>query len=190
MEAKKHIHVYGKWVSTLGIGLLGNWAITWAFDFLLYPYVIFRFGLFYGAPLMTFLSFLICYATILFYDATKKDWLGIETIKGIREFIPKEVPESGIGRMVIKIGNRIGKWSSWLLKRSDAFLMVVLSIKFDPFITVIHIRHGAHQFNGLTKRDWKIFLLSLLIGNAYWTLTVLMGITLVEAVWQFVVKIF
>ena len=174
-----------RWIATLGIGLLGNWAITWAFDFLLYPFVISTYGLLIGAPVMTFLSFLICYASILFYDGTKRDWLGIETIKGLEEFNSLPIPNYVIGKIFVSIINAVGNATAWVMKKSDALAMVILSIKFDPFITVIHIRHGAHQYNGLSKRDWKVFLVSLLIGNAYWTLAVYMGITLFEVLWRF-----
>jgi hypothetical protein len=32
----------------------------------------------------------------------------------------------------------------------------------------------------MNNRDWKIFIGSLILGNAYWTLACYMGITLVE----------
>ena len=35
---------------------------------------------------MTLLSFLICWATLLFYDWARKDWLGIETLKQLRDY--------------------------------------------------------------------------------------------------------
>ena len=174
-----------KWVTTLGIGLLGNWAETWAFDFVLYPFAISVYGILFGGLILTLLSFIVCYAKILFYDGTKKDWLGIETLKGIEDFVPKPVPKNGMGRLLIPIINSIGNISAWLMKKSDAFLMVVLSVKFDPFVTVIHIRHGSHQYNGLSKRDWRVFITSLIIGNVYWTLAVYMGITLAEAGWRY-----
>ncbi len=55
-----------------------------------------------------------------------------------------------------------------------------------PFL-VTYMRHGAHQYNGLSKRDWWIFITSTVIGNVYWTLAVYMGITLVEKLWQLAV---
>ena len=58
------------------------------------------------------------------------------------------------------------------------------SIKYDAFITTAYMRHGSHQFNGLTKRDWKIFGLSLFISNLYWTLASFMGVTLIEYAWK------
>lgn len=66
-------------------------------------------------------------------------------------------------------------------KKSDHVVFLFLSIKFDPFITTAYMRHG--KFNGMTKRDWKIFTGSLLLGNVYWTLACYMGIMLFEWVW-------
>ncbi len=169
-----------KWVMTLGLGLLGNWAITWSFDFLLYPYVIANFGIILGGFVMTILSFIICYLTILFYDGTKKDWLGIETLKSIEDFKTKALPQFFLFRFATQIYNVIGTVLAFLMRKSDLLLVVVLSIKFDPFITVVHIRHGAHQYNGLSARDWRVFLTSLAIGNIYWTLAVYLGITLFD----------
>ena len=62
--------------------------------------------------------------------------------------------------------------------------MVFLSIKEDAFVTVIYMRHGSHQYNGMTRRDWKIFFTSLAIANIYWTVAAYMGISLVEWVWR------
>lgn len=135
---------------------------------------------------MTLFSFLLCYSLILFYDWAKKDWIGLETLKEIEDFESKPLPDNQIGKIVISIINIIGELSAWVMKKSDAILLIVLSIKFDPFITVLHIRHGAHQYNGLSKRDWKVFITSLIIGNVYWTLAVYMGITLVEAIWKLI----
>jgi len=52
----------------------------------------------------------------------------------------------------------------------------------DPFVTTTYLRHG--KFNSMSKRDWAIFMGSLIISNAYWTLECFMGITLVEWVWK------
>jgi len=38
----------------------------------------------------------------------------------------------------------------------------------------------------MNLRDWKIFMGSLILGNAYWTLAVYMGISLVEWAWKYV----
>jgi len=54
--------------------------------------------------------------------------------------------------------------------------------RYDPFITMIYMRHCA--YNGMSKRDWKIFTGSLFLGNAYWTHAFFMGISLVEWGWK------
>ena len=159
-----------KRLGVLGIGLLANQAIVWGFDLVLYPAVIYKFGILRGGLIMTILSFLVCYGSILFYDWAKQDWLGIETLKGVRESNATTL---------------IGKAVAWLLKKGDIGAMLFCSIKFDPFITVAYMRHGAYQYNGLSKRDWRIFIASLIIGNAYWTAVAYTGIKIVEILWEF-----
>lgn len=155
-------------LAILGVGLLTNGVIVYAGDFLLYPFVILKMGIIKGGVTMTVISFSLCYLTLLFYDWSKKDWLGIETIKAFKDYN---------GR------NKVGRLTSWVLKRSDPVALLLLSIKFDPFIITTYMRRGSHQYDGLSKRDWKIFISSLLIGNVYWTLACFMGITIFEWVW-------
>jgi hypothetical protein len=76
---------YKERAAILGIGLLGNFLIANGFDYVLYPWVIWKLGPLHGAAVMTLASFLICWATLLFYDWAKKDWLGIETLKELRD---------------------------------------------------------------------------------------------------------
>ncbi len=158
-----------KRLGILGIGLSVNWLLVWIFDFALYPLIIYVYGILRGGIVMTILSFFVCYASILFYDWTKKDWIGIETLKGIKELEPK---------------NKVGKFITKLIRNSDPLAIIILSIQFDPFITVAYLRHGAHQYNGLSKRDWRIFFGSLLIGNVYWTLVSFTGVSIVEVLWR------
>lgn len=56
---------------------------------------------------------------------------------------------------------------------------------YDAFTRTIYLRHG--KYNGMTKRDWAIFMTSLILGNAYWTLACYMGLTLFEWGWKAVV---
>lgn len=151
----------------LAVGLTVNQLTVWSFDFFLYPFVIYKFGILHGGVVMTFLSFIICILTLKLYDWSKRDWLGIETIKEVKNYD----------------GNKkIGRFTSWLMQKSDPVVFLFLSIKFDPFITIAYMRHA--KFTGMNRRDWKIFLGSLIIGNAYWTLACFMGITLLEWGWQ------
>jgi hypothetical protein len=160
---------YKERAAILGIGLLGNSLMANGFDYVLYPWVIWQLGPLHGAAMMTVLSFLICWATLLFYDWAKKDWLGIETIKELKEYAGN---------------NRLARVLRWAMAKGDAALLVILSIWTDPFVTVAYLRRGAHQYNGMTARDWRIFLLSVVIGNGSWTLTLFTGLTVAEYAWE------
>jgi hypothetical protein len=156
-------------IAELSIGLAANQLFVRFGDYILYPFVIWKMGIVRGGLIMTAVSFLLCYLTFLFYDWSKKDWLGIETIKGIKDYRGE---------------NKIGKFTSWVLKKGNPIALFFLSIKFDPFIVTAYMRQGSHKYNGLSKRDWKIFIGSLLLGNAYWTLACYLGITLFEWGWK------
>lgn len=152
--------------AVLGIGLVAHWAMCRGFDYLLYPFVIFKMGVMAGGVVMLFLCFATCYGTLRLYDRSKHDWLGIETLKAIRE----RVDQGESNRLV-----------SWILRQSTPVALLLLSVKFDAFTTTAFLRSGAHTYSGLSRRDWKIFLASLLIGNAYWTLA---SISIVEFGWK------
>lgn len=155
-------------LGVLGLGLLGNHVQVWAFDYLLYPYVIWRGGPFWGAIVMTILSFVLCWAMLRFYDWTGRDWLGIETVKALRD------------------GQETAGWRGWLrrlLRRSDALALVLLSIRFDPFITILYLRPGSHAFDGLSARDWRRFVASVLIANVYWSVVAVSGIEIARRLW-------
>lgn len=151
-----------------GVGVLANKLQIWGFDYVLYPFVIWYLGPIAGALVMTLLSFLACYGTLRFYDWSKKDWLGIETVKSLKDW---------------ESSTRLARFTSWILKKGDPAALLFLSIHFDPFITTAYMRHGSHRYNGLSNRDWKIFIGSLLIGNTYWTIAVFAGISIIEWLW-------
>ncbi len=160
------------------------WSIGWFFnnvilnygwDYFLYPFVIWKLGIVVGGTIMMVVSTLACYFLLLFYDWSKKDWLGIETIKGFRE----EVGRSRIRRLI-----------NWVLNKGDAAALILLSVQFDPFITTAYMRHGSHQYNGLSKRDWKIFFLSAVVANLYWLGVSYIGIHTIISVVQWVKGIF
>lgn len=158
-------------IAELALGLSANQLIVWSGDYILYPFIIYTFGILKGGVLMVLISFIICFLTMKFYDWAKRDWLGIEAIKEIKTYKGKR---------------KIGRFTSWIMKKSDPVVFLFMSVKFDPFITTAYLRKGANQFNGMSKRDWKIFIGSLILSNAYWTLACYMGITLVEWGWKMV----
>lgn len=152
--------------------LLGHTINTvwdYGFDYLLYPAVIWYSGPVWGSIIMAFASLAICLALLRLYDWSKRDWLGIEAIKSLKGY-------SG--------ASRSGRVMAWLLRQSDPVACVLLSIKFDPFIVTTYMRQGA--FTGMARRDWYIFFLSWLIGNVWWSVVCISGITAVEWLWRFV----
>ena len=142
-----------------------------AFDYALYPFVIYKLGIIKGGLFMTFLAFLTNILCMKFYDWSKRDWLGIEALKGMKVYEGK---------------NRLVKFLSGMLKKSDTAAFLFFSIKEDAFVTMVYLRHGSYQYNGMSARDWRILLASLAVANIYWTLASYMGLSLVEWVWKMV----
>lgn len=144
-----------------------------AFDFVLYPFIIFTLGPWYGGVLMMVLSALICLFIAFVYDKMENDWLGIETIKELVENFFKE--EEEIAR---KSWRKTGKkLLSWIFHKNKAGQFIFLSLHFDPLITTIYMRPGYHLYNGFSKRDWKIFWGSAIVSNAYWTFLAFIGVS-------------
>ena len=166
-------HSFRERIAIVAIGLPGYSLSSQIFDYGLYPWAIWELGPWQGAALMTLLSFLICWATLLFYDWAKKDWLGIETIKALKEY----AGDSHFARAL-----------RWAVNKGDAALLVILSIWTDPFVTVAYLRQGAHQYNGMSARDWRIFMLSLAISNGLWSVTLFTGMSAAEYAWTVITE--
>jgi len=163
----KKFQIYGGRGGELSVGLAAKYLSNRAFDYLLYPFVIFKLGILKGGIVMIFLAFIANIMTMTFYDWSKRDWIGIEAIKDLKTYSGKKM---------------IGRFTSWILQRSDSVIFLFLSLRYDAFTTTAYLRHG--KYNGMGKRDWTIFMGSLLISNVYWTLACYMGISLVEWVWK------
>jgi hypothetical protein len=147
----------------LAAGLAAMKLVNFGFDYLLYPFIVYRFGILKGGMVMTLLSFISCLLLVWYYDKSKRDWFGIEAIKKLKEY---------------EGGHKVGRLTAWMLKKSDPVVFIFLSLHYDPFITMAYLRHGA--FNGMNKRDWRIFNGSLLFSNLYWTMACYLGISLFE----------
>jgi hypothetical protein len=160
---------YKERAAELAIGLSANSLLSVLFDWLLYPAVIYWLGIVYGGVVMTLLAIFACVAMIKFYDWSKRDWLGIEALKGLREY---------------EGNRRLGKFMSWVLTKGNIAVFLFLSVYFDAFITTTYMRHGKNQYNGMSRRDWAIFTSSVIISNACWAIAVFMGISLLEWVWK------
>jgi hypothetical protein len=154
-------------ISELALGYAVNEAICYAFDFGLYPLVIFWLGLWRGGAVMSFLSFIVCWLSMKFYDWSKRDWLGIEAIKSLKDYTGP---------------HRSGRLLSWVLRKSDPVACILLSLKLDPFVVTVYLRRG--RFGGMTARDWRYFLLSWFVANASWALLCFAGVETIAELWK------
>lgn len=159
-------------ITELALGHSVNQIIVLGFDYALYPLMIFWLGLWWGFAVMAVLSFVACWLTMKFYDWSKRDWLGIEAVKSLKNYT---------GR------NPAGRFLARALRKSDPVACVLLSIKFDPFIVTAYLRRGS--FSGMSARDWRIFILSWFIGNAWWSVVCFTGVTILIWIWTEMDKI-
>jgi hypothetical protein len=147
---------------------LATGFLTWnildnAFDYALYPFVIWKLGPWIGGAIMTVLSLLFCLFLLRLYDRLGRDWLGIEFVKNLRHY-------EGTSRW--------RRWLAWLVSQGDAVAFVVLSVKYDPFITTAYMRHEAYK--GMSRRDWIIFLGSWLLANGLWIAVCYGGVSFLQ----------
>jgi hypothetical protein len=157
------VHAKRGRIAELAVGLAVNRLIDYAFDYGLYPFVIYVLGIWLGGCVMILLSFMACLITIWFYDWAERDWLGIEAVKTLKGY---------------EGSNKLGRVGSWIMTRSEPVIFLFLCVQYDPFITMVYMRKGS--YNGMNGRDWRVFVGSLLMGNGYWILACYSGISLVE----------
>lgn len=138
-------------------------AADWAFDYLLYPFAIFRLGTAVGGATMALLSLGFCLAMLRIYDMTGRDWLGVGFVKGLERYEGR----SPVLRLFASC-----------LRNSKAAAFLFLSVRFDPFVTTAYLRRT--QFGGMGRGEWALFLGSWAIGNATWTGICAGGLSAVE----------
>ncbi len=144
----------------LSTGLVAWKLYDYLFDYGLYPLVIWKLGPWRGGALMASLSLFICLLLLWTYDRLRRDWIGIEFVKGLRHY-------QGRSRWLQIL--------AWLIARGDWVAFLVLSTKFGPFITTAYLRRDA--FSGMSGRDWSIFMTSWLLGNLLWTMICYGGVS-------------
>jgi len=160
----------------IAVGLVVFNSFDYAFDYVLYPFIIYKYGPLYGGIAMGLLAAGICLGLMYIYDFLEKDWLGIETVKELVENFFKE--EEAIAK---KSWRKHGKnMMKWLFHKNKIGQFIFLSLHFDPLITTIYMRPGYHLYNGLSKRDWKIFWSSVVVSNAWWTGVAFVAVSSVE----------
>jgi hypothetical protein len=119
---------------------------------------------------MTALSLVQCAATLWLYEQMRIDWVGAGSLAKLAD-----LPHPAWWQRIIL----------WATRRGKAVVFLALCIFQDPFITTAYFRQG--RFDGLTGRDWRIFLASVLVSNFYWTLRSGMVAALLVGAWRFLV---
>jgi hypothetical protein len=71
-----------------------------------------------------------------------------------------------------------------ILRKSNVILFIFLSIYFNPFVAVAFNRKGNFAYNGLSARDWRLFILSVIISNGFWSTTVFAGISFFDFLYK------
>lgn len=153
------VHRLGLWFTGGGL----YYAFVWFYDYFVFSYVIWIFGAIKGGIIMMIVTFLVDVGTLKFYDWSKHDWLALETLKNLGE-----------------TKGTLGKVFRWFHSRGAFLVIIFFSIKFNPFIVTAYLRKGAYQYNGLTLRDWIIFISSSLIGGLYWIVVITTGVSLIQ----------
>lgn len=148
-----------RWEKRIGILVLGhaaNFVTVYGYDFIVYPYLIVTYGLVLGWLYAVAGSIALCLGTLWFYDVTKQDWLGIETVKLVRD-----------GQTT----GRIRRFFQKIVDKGDTLAFFLLCLKYDPFIITVYMRRGSGNF-AMTTRDWKVFWVSMVLCNVWWGLLV------------------
>lgn len=139
--------------SQRGLGLYLYNSFNRFYDVVLYTAVIAKWGALKGGAVMMALSFVLDLVTLRLYDRFKRDVFGIEELKRVRES---------------EATTWTGKTLRWALRQNDFVVFVVLTLMTNQFVVTAWLRHGAGEFNGMQRRDWMIFLSSVVLGNLYW----------------------
>jgi len=138
------------------------------FDYTLYPAALLYLGFVWGGLIMTISAIVLNVVTIKVYDWSKTDWLLIETLKSARDNPDVQLPGI-LGRL------------QFLLHYGDVAAFFVISMFDDPVDTVLYLRKGSHEYNGLSSRDWWIFVGANLLANISWILQLSIVIASIKA---------
>jgi len=148
-------------------GIGSYYVLTWLYDYVVVSFLLIYFGLVKGIIIVVILSMIIDFATLKFYDWLKKDWLALETLKDL------EHRKNFFGRLLNFVHNK-----------STFVTIVVLSLTSNAFVVTAYMRKGSSLYNGLTRRDWVIFISSSLLINLYWVFAVGGGIEIVKYIYK------
>jgi hypothetical protein len=158
----------GARLGTFAIGVLLKKLTDALFDYGLYPLALIGLGYACGAVAMTALSVAVNLLAIRAYDWAGRDLLLIESLKDLKTC------QGG------------GFWSrrlSAVLRAGDVPAFVLLSWLEDALVVTLYLRKGSYLFNGLSRRDWMVFVGATVLSNLLWILSLISLIELMQIVW-------
>ncbi len=152
-------------------GISSYYIFTYLYDYVVVSFLLVYLGFVKGMVSVMILSVLVDFGTLKFYDWFKKDWLALETLKDLQY---KK--------------NFWGRLFTFVRDKSTFVTVVVLSLTSNAFIVTAYMRKGSFQYNGLTQRDWNIFLASSLLTNLYWVFLIAGGIEIIKYSYQVIIN--
>ncbi len=171
-------------------GMLSGWGIWSAssvyYDRVAYPAIMLALGDLRGGIIAGLGAMVICLAFLLHYEKTGSQWISSteDVIGQIIKRIRKIESYNIILKIIFFIPRIFMQLSLNSVAARGALGFVVLSCMSDPFVTLSFFKKNR---NGLTKKDWMIFMLSGLIANVYWILYTSVILVFVRALWKAVV---
>lgn len=158
-------------IGLIAIGHTANQAQVVLFDYLLYPAMLLWLDPLIGGGIMTVLSALFCWLLIILYRWSGRDWLGLELVRDLRDGPSPNHP--------------LLRWTRAILRAGRMPALIMLSVRFDPFITTLYLRDGTPGHSGLSPQDWRVFWASVVISNLYWIGALSVLIELARGAWHY-----
>lgn len=163
-----------KRIALIFLGVIGTAGFTIVYDDILYPIVTYSLGvdaenMWKGFAVMFTMALIINYLLIRVYDLLHTDIFGFEEIKKLKERLDAN-PDSSIDQVLQSESETLTKKQKKILKylkRGELILFLFLSW-LDPFLATLWKRKST-KFDGFTKRDYKILVLSTFIGCFIWS---------------------
>jgi hypothetical protein len=182
---------------SVALGFTISKLTDWIYDLFVFTVVLVKFG-WIGVPFLTIGAGILCWITILMYDRTKVDFLGIESAKKEMTVFKEKISVwiEGLDRrpgqkLHVPLFEVQVKYDTDSVKLALSKIWIVeffiCTFHWDAVVTTIYLREKS--FGGLTRRDWKIFWTSIVISCVYWSAVVLTGIAVYECSKEFVAVI-
>jgi len=173
-------------------GMISGWGIWSAssvyYDRVAYPAIMLALGDLRGGIIAGLGAMVICVAFLLHYEKTGSQWIASteDVIGQIIKRIRKIESYNIILKIIFFIPRIFMQLSLSSVAKRGVLGFIVLSCMSDPFVTLSFFKKNR---NGLTKKDWMIFMLSGLIANVYWILYTSVILVFVRAIWKVLVGI-